>query len=271
MRTGAASGGTGSLSLSSGASKSGSAGDVAVSVGSSGSSGGAVITLCEIEVWGVMGNYDPCSGIDESTYVAQCINSVDTWPEAIDIGAVGGRGMVCEVLVQTLGGNCRTYCEDQGGICAYAWDNDGSNTDAAGCGVCTGCTHDEADNGCNQNWQGQLCGCSMTGSVAATVANIDASFGAFTGGDSDDGLDLCGDFKYAVDVLGDGGVTAGDAAFTKDDVAGVAVVAQNAIPSWGSTNTFGDSSSDDAMESVMKSIRWSGYPNQAKEIGRAHV
>ena len=56
------------------------------------------------------------------------------WPEAIQTRFQDGgygRGLVCEVLVQTLGGNCRTYCEDNGGVCMHAWDNAGSNTDAS--------------------------------------------------------------------------------------------------------------------------------------------
>ena len=85
--------------------------------------------------------------------------------------------------------------------------------------------------------------------------------GLFTGADPGEGLDFSGNFLYAVDVCGPGGVTIGDAHFTDDSTTGgVTVVAQNAIPSWGAPLNFGTSPSDDALESVMQSIRWSSTP-----------
>lgn len=44
-------------------------------------------------------------------------------------------------------------------------------------------------------------------------------------GDPGDGLDLEGVFQYAVDVAGPGGVIAGDAVFTNDQVGGITVTA----------------------------------------------
>eukprot|EP01052_Picozoa_sp_SAG31_P039257 SAG31_NODE_5407_length_2552_cov_2.547493_1_plen_453_part_01 len=71
-------------------------------------------------------------------------------------------------------------------------------------------------------------------------------------------LDLTGTFLYAVNV-GGGATTQGAVSFTSDtDTDGVTVTAQNHIPSWGGRNNFG---SDDGLEDVLQSIRWSGYPN----------
>ena len=87
-----------------------------------------------------------------------------------------------------------------------------------------------------------------------------ADFGSFTGADQGEGLDLAGNFVFAVNLLGPGGGTAGDATFTADDsTANFAVTAQNAIIEWATTE-FGDTANDDALEAVMSSIRWSGHP-----------
>ena len=97
------------------------------------------------------------------------------------------------------------------------------------------------------------------GEVTATGAFFWATF---TGGDPGEGLDLQGEFVYAINVLGPGGMTAGDATFTADTAAGVSFTAQNQIMNWGSRNTLGDSTSDDALEDVLESIRWSGFPSE---------
>ena len=89
-----------------------------------------------------------------------------------------------------------------------------------------------------------------------------ASTGTFTGADPGEGLDFAGNFLYAVNVGGPGGVQIGDAAFTDDaSVSGVTVTAQNVIEAWGDPLDWGDSAGDDALEQLMQSIRWSGAPD----------
>ena len=83
-----------------------------------------------------------------------------------------------------------------------------------------------------------------------------AETGVFSGGDDGEGLDFIGNFVYAINVRGDGGEVVGDATFTNDSVTGVTLSAQNNITSWHNAN-YGDTSNDNALESVMKSIRWS--------------
>ena len=83
----------------------------------------------------------------------------------------------------------------------------------------------------------------------------------FTGGDPGEGLDFIGDFVYAVDMSGPGGVPIGDAVFTSDGMTpGFTVSAQYSIAAWNDRPNFGSSSNDDALELLMHSIRWSGSP-----------
>ena len=84
----------------------------------------------------------------------------------------------------------------------------------------------------------------------------------FTGADPGEGLDFSGNFLYAIDIRGPGGVTIGDAHFTDDSsVPGVRVSAVNEILAWGEPIDFGSSAGDDALESLMASIRWSPHPS----------
>ena len=84
----------------------------------------------------------------------------------------------------------------------------------------------------------------------------------FTGADPGEGLDFSGDIVYAVDIRGPGGVTIGDAHFTDDSTTvGVTVTAEDEILAWGDAIEFGDSGADDALESLMHSIRFSSQPN----------
>jgi len=79
---------------------------------------------------------------------------------------------------------------------------------------------------------------------------------AFSGGDPGEGLDLQGNFKYAVNVSSAGAAgKAGDADFTADNVPGVTVIAPNNIPNWD-TPEFGDSAADNVLEKVEQSIRY---------------
>src|SRR5687768_12740076 len=73
--------------------------------------------------------------------------------------------------------------------------------------------------------------------AAITIANFGAAatVGLFTGGDPGEGLDLQGNFVYAVDVGPSGaGGKVGDAVFTADDVAGVTITTTHSIapPGW---------------------------------------
>lgn len=82
----------------------------------------------------------------------------------------------------------------------------------------------------------------------------------FTGGDAGEGLDLEGDFLYAVNVRGPGGLTVGDANFTADSAAGVTIAgAAGQILNWAAPE-FGASANDNDLEVVMQSIRHQGNP-----------
>ncbi len=79
----------------------------------------------------------------------------------------------------------------------------------------------------------------------------------FTGGDIGDGLDLDGDFLFAVNVGTNGAPgLIRDADFTTDSVPGVSITTQYEIPNWNVVN-FGDSPNDNALELALASIRWS--------------
>ena len=100
---------------------------------------------------------------------------------------------------------------------------------------------------------------------ASVPAEIDLSTAVhtslFTGADAGEGLDLDGNFIFAVDVGGPGGQRVGSVLFMADaSTAGVSVVAQNVIPVWGDPINFGESPADDGLESVMAGIRWSASP-----------
>lgn len=82
------------------------------------------------------------------------------------------------------------------------------------------------------------------------------SIRTFTGGDPGEGLDLRGNFLYAVNVGGPGGFKAGDAAFTADtSTPGVTMNAENVIPAWLAPS-YGASPDDAGLAGVMQSIRW---------------
>lgn len=87
-----------------------------------------------------------------------------------------------------------------------------------------------------------------------------AIVGTFVGGDAGDGLDLDGDFNYAVNVQGPGGFTIRDAEFTADNAPGITRNAGNSqIPNWAAPN-FGATADDNNLEIVMQSIRHHGQP-----------
>jgi hypothetical protein len=87
-----------------------------------------------------------------------------------------------------------------------------------------------------------------------------ATIGTFTGGDPGEGLDLEGNFTYAINIGTVGPIgKIGDANFTADNVAGVTVIAQNQIPGWLTSN-YGATENDLRLAQVLQSIRWSAAP-----------
>jgi hypothetical protein len=93
----------------------------------------------------------------------------------------------------------------------------------------------------------------------APAALAQTTIGTFSGGDAGEGLDLDGSFTYAVNARGPAVGMVRDADFTDDSAPGVVINAQNEILTWNSPN-LGASAADDAMETVLQSIRWSGSP-----------
>lgn len=90
--------------------------------------------------------------------------------------------------------------------------------------------------------------------------------GTFSGGDTGEGLDFKGDFKYAVNVLGNGGSVIDDAHFTNDKADGITFRAGNEIHNWHQAD-YGDSANDDALEYIMQSIRWSVKGTDVIDVG----
>ncbi len=82
---------------------------------------------------------------------------------------------------------------------------------------------------------------------------------AFTGGDPGEGLDLEGDFVYAINPLGPGDLTVGEANFTDDFIDGFTFDQPNEIIDWHAPE-YGDSPFDDDHEVLMQSIRWNAGP-----------
>jgi len=91
---------------------------------------------------------------------------------------------------------------------------------------------------------------------------VSTAVGAFGGGDPGEGLDMQGDFIYAVNARGPAPAgPVGDANFTDEaGEPGVTIVAQNNSPNWHNPN-YGGSANDNNLETVMQSIRWSEIPN----------
>ncbi|MBL9129232.1 MAG: hypothetical protein JNL97_16400, partial [Verrucomicrobiales bacterium] len=89
-----------------------------------------------------------------------------------------------------------------------------------------------------------------------------ATVGTFTGGDPGEGLDLQGNFTYAVNVGPSGAAgRVGDADFTSDTTVGATVVAENNIGTGGWLNAnFGETDNDKNIAKVLASIRWSAAP-----------
>lgn len=84
------------------------------------------------------------------------------------------------------------------------------------------------------------------------------TFNLFTGGDAGEGLDLDGNFLYAINVGPPDAVgPIRDANFTEDTVEGVTISGGNIAGGWHTNPSFGDTVNDDTLELMMSSIRWS--------------
>jgi len=90
---------------------------------------------------------------------------------------------------------------------------------------------------------------------------LKTSIGVVTGGDPGEGLDLEGDFPYALSMGAEPDFTAkiGDATFfglIDAEVPGASLIAGNRILNWYVVN-YGDSANDEALKAATSSIRWS--------------
>ena len=81
--------------------------------------------------------------------------------------------------------------------------------------------------------------------------------GAFTGADAGEGLDFSGEFLYAVNVGGRGGMHVGDALFTDENVSGLSITAGSTYEFWEDKPELGDSADDNALETLMHSSKYS--------------
>ncbi|MEX2213303.1 MAG: discoidin domain-containing protein [Phycisphaeraceae bacterium] len=96
---------------------------------------------------------------------------------------------------------------------------------------------------------------SLVAGLFLATQSSHAVVSTFTGGDPGDGLDLQGDFRYAVNVQGPGGLQVGDALFTAEgSTPGYAQNAGAQIAAWANPS-FGASTNDNNLEVVMQSIR----------------
>ncbi len=120
------------------------------------------------------------------------------------------------------------YSRGHGQFCTDCWANSHSLVDLSFCA-------------CDSGWR----------TTGFSVTN-------FTGGDTGEGLDLRGDFIYAVDLGGDGGVRAQNASFSAaSDVLGLTVDADISLAVWGPNNVFGlddQSASDQALVAVTAGV-----------------
>jgi len=118
-----------------------------------------------------------------------------------------------------------------------------------------------------------LVACTLTGLTARVSATpLTTSVGTFTGGDVGEGLDLDGDFAFAVNARGPAGAVVRDVTFTNDSTPGVNLIAENDILNWaGAQPDYGSTSNDDNLEGVMNSIRWTATGNGGIEEVRVQL
>ena len=100
---------------------------------------------------------DPCEGINAPRGDTICESISGAWHQTIDPSGYDG-GAVCFISAATGGDNCQNYCAALGRPCMQAQDNAGD------CGVGGDHTRQTTEeNGCLQNFSGQICGCGMPG------------------------------------------------------------------------------------------------------------
>jgi hypothetical protein len=100
----------------------------------------------------------------------------------------------------------------------------------------------------------------MAGASQALAAPAIVS--TFTGADPGEGLDLQGNFTYALDISpGTPSGKVGDAVFTSDNITGAQITANQsiAVGGWGAV-AYGDTQDDMNLSRVMSSIRWGAAP-----------
>jgi hypothetical protein len=107
---------------------------------------------------------------------------------------------------------------------------------------------------------------------APTNTVLKGAIGQYTGGDPGEGLDLEGNFAYAINVGGPGATVGGvvftdgtEAGMAGGSSAGAAITDANEIPDWH-TAAYGDSAADDGLEQVARSIRWNTPPGLAIDL-----
>ena len=117
---------------------------------------------------------DPCRNLD--THGGSVCSSIDesSWHSTISFSDYS-RTEVCEAHVYTRGTTCTEFCEAQGRQCLHAQDNTGSSCNLDGAHT----RQDVGQNGCNQNWGNQICGCSgpTAGHVREQVGWVAAASG----------------------------------------------------------------------------------------------
>jgi hypothetical protein len=113
-----------------------------------------------------------CDTVDDGSYIQVC-EGVTEWHASIDTADYIALP-TCNVLTKTSGGTCKEYCESQGRVCRHAQDNDDGHGGAGCCGdancddSCCNLSQediwrygqDTSQNGCNQHWDDQICGCA---------------------------------------------------------------------------------------------------------------
>ena len=94
------------------------------------------ISISIISIVGIIADFiEPCSGFDG--YIMKC--EEPDW---------AGSNM-CMVLVNTNGGTCNNYCEDQGSVCVKGVDN-----------ADNGCSRSNIE-GCGMSYYDQICVCTV--------------------------------------------------------------------------------------------------------------
>ena len=88
----------------------------------------------------------------------------------------------------------------------------------------------------------------------------------FTGGDEGEGLDVTGSFLHAVNILGPDAGPVGDAVFLSEtNATDVTITATRIVTTWANPE-YGGSANDNALETVMRSIRWSAVSDSPRTV-----